>query len=294
MPAHGTPDPPTAAAGRPMVSLWRRFVHGVERVVRSIGRGMAALGRALWRWLVDLVLVLRFVPFVLYMLLAMLGLWFWGLWAAIGFARFGLRAAMAALLRVSRGVAPRPGPPVSMVEAIRTDVRELWDDRLVVYRRTSRSLARHYIVTRRSLLRFWHWTVPKKSFALLCVAIFIGVPALFVLPRPHEVQIVDNNAIQYSEDGSQVFYVVHAVDIDDPGHTREYVNETAWWLGKINPQGMKNRLQKGKYFRLWVVGLRWFYKPTLFPNIIAATEIDAQGNPVPPSLQASPRAAQAR
>lgn len=294
MPAHVTPDPPTAAGGRSQASPWRRFVRGIERAGRSAGRGVAGLGRFLWRSLVDLVLVLRFVPFVLYMLLAMLGIWLWGLWAAIGFARFGLRAAMAALLRVSGGAAPRPGPPVPLAEAIRSDVRELWEDRLVVYRRMSRSLARHYVVTRRSLRRFWHWTVPKKSFAVLFVAVFIGVPALYVVPRPHEVQIVDNNAIQYAEDGGQVFYVVHAVDLDDPDHTREYVNETAWWLGKINPQGMKNRLQKGKYFRLWVVGIRWFYKPTLFPNIIAATEIDRQGKPVQPSLQGLPAAAQAR
>ena len=99
---------------------------------------------------------------------------------------------------------------------------------------------------------------------------------------------MDNNAVHYTEDGSQVFYVVHAVDLDNPGHTREYVNENAWWLGKINPQGLKNRLQKGRNFRLWVVGIRWFYKPTLFPNIIGATEIDKQGDPVAPSLQASP------
>jgi len=290
MPPHATPDPSAGAEGRPKASWWRRFVHGVERAARSVGRSAAGFGRFLWHSLVDLVLVLRFVPFVLYMLLAMLGIWLWGLWAALALVRFGLRAAMAALLRVSKGAAPRPGPPVSLSQAIRADVQDLWDDRLVVYRRMSRSLARHYLVTRRSLLRFWHWTIPKKCFALLFVAAFIGVPGLYVVPRPHEVQIVDNNAIQYSEDGSQVFYVVHAVDIDDPGHTREYVNETAWWLGKINPQGMKNRLQKGRYFRLWVVGLRWFYKPTLFPNIIAATEIDQQGNAVPPALQASPRA----
>jgi hypothetical protein len=80
-------------------------------------------------------------------------------------------------------------------------------------------------------------------------------------------------------DGStmRVRYLIHAVDIDDPSHTREYQNEVAWWLGKINPQGLKAQLVPGRFYKLEVVGIRWYFLPTLYPNIISAEETDANG-----------------
>jgi hypothetical protein len=75
-----------------------------------------------------------------------------------------------------------------------------------------------------------------------------------------------------------VGYLIHAIDLDDPSQTREYMNENAWWVGKINPQGLKARLVPGRYYKMWVIGLRWWFAPTLYPNIVSVTETDAKGN----------------
>jgi len=104
------------------------------------------------------------------------------------------------------------------------------------------------------------------------------------VPRPNLVQVIDNNAIRYTDSGRTVRYVINAVDLRDPAHTQEYLNERVWWLGKIDPQGLKSTLLPGRYYRFWVVGIRWYYLPTLFPNIIAAQEVDPQGHTIPDPL----------
>jgi hypothetical protein len=108
----------------------------------------------------------------------------------------------------------------------------------------------------------------------------VVVPGLYIVPRAHDVQITDDNAVEYDKKTNTTTYLVHALDLHTDNKTREYLNEDAWYLGKINSQGLKSQLQIGRTYRLRVVGIRWYYMPTLYPNIISATEIDADGNAV--------------
>jgi hypothetical protein len=128
---------------------------------------------------------------------------------------------------------------------------------------------------------FWHYTIARKTLVVIVVFFGAVVPASYLIPRPHTVQILDNNVLNNHRTAlsvNPVGYLIHAIDLDDPLQTREYINENAWWLGKLNSQGLKARLVPGRYYRLWVIGLRWWVAPTLYPNIIFATEVDAQGN----------------
>ena len=74
--------------------------------------------------------------------------------------------------------------------------------------------------------------------------------------------------------------MIHAQDLFKPGKMREYENERAVHLGKIDAQGVKNALVPGRYYRVLVVGLRWYYMPTMFPNIISVKEVDINGDPL--------------
>jgi hypothetical protein len=128
---------------------------------------------------------------------------------------------------------------------------------------------------------FWHYSVPRKTLVVVMGFFLVFVPASYLIPRPHTVQILDNNVLNNNSNGASAnsaAYLIHAIDIDDPSHTREYINENAWWLGKVNSQGLKARMVPGRYFRVLVVGLRWWFAPTLYPNIISVTEIDGEGN----------------
>ncbi len=237
--------------------------------------------------------VFRLTLFAIYLLIAVLSFWLWALTAVVGLVRFALRALMFLLLWLSGGAAPRPGPPApNMAAALRLELQYMWDRRLLVYDELARPLARHLTAGRRITRTFWHWHAFRKAIALVAVGAFIVVPGFYVVPRPHEVQITDDNAVDYDKAGSKTTYLVHALDMRVDGKHREYLNEDAWYFGKINSQGLKSQLQIGRTYRLWVVGLRWYFMPTLYPNIISATEIDAKGNVVArPAMLAVPAAA---
>jgi hypothetical protein len=132
-----------------------------------------------------------------------------------------------------------------------------------------------------ALQSFWRYNIERKVIALLMSMALVVLPGMFIVPRPHTVQILDNNSLNYADfkiGQSNAGYVVHAVDFDDPEITHEYINENIWWLAKLNSQGLKANLRPGRYYRLWVVGVRWWLSPALYPNIIAATELDSKGN----------------
>ena len=41
---------------------------------------------------------------------------------------------------------------------------------------------------------------------------------------------------------------------------------------------MKSQLVPGRYYKFMIVGIRWYFMPTLYPNVISATETDEEGN----------------
>jgi hypothetical protein len=251
-----------------------------------VGPGFAARARQvahrLVRVVVDVWTFLRFLVFVVYLLIAVIVFWLWAITAAIGMIRLLCRALMLLLLSLSGSRVPRPPVPTapSTSLAVKRELVALWDLRLEAYEELARPLARHLIGARRATRTFWHWSPSRKAFTLMVTGWLVVVPGLYVVPRSHDVQITDDNAVAYDKKTSKTTYLVHALDLHAANTTREYLNEDAWYLGKINSQGLKSQLQIGRTYRLRVVGIRWYYMPTLYPNIISATEIDADGNPV--------------
>jgi len=223
-------------------------------------------------------LFLRFMLFVLYLFIAVISFWLWMISAFFGVLRFALRFVMVPLLWASGGWAPRSGPPAANLnEAIERDLKYLWHQRLVAYEAIARPLARHLVRAKHATRNFWHWHTLHKASAVIFAAAFIGAPMSYFVPRPEYIQVTDDNATFYDPSTKTTTYLVHAVDMYDPDRTHEYENEDMWWLGKINSQGLKSKLQPGHYYKVWVVGIRWYFKPTLFPNLISAQEVDATG-----------------
>lgn len=245
------------------------------------GRVKQVLHR-LVRAVVELWTFLRFLVFVVYLLIAVIVFWLWVVTATMGLVRIGCRALMLLLLRLSGGGVPQPATPTapSTSIAVKRELVELWDLRLHAYEELARPLARHLVGAQRATRTFWHWSPVRKAFTLVVTAMLVVVPGLYVVPRAHDVQITDDNAVAYDKKTNKTTYLVHALDLHAENKTREYLNEDAWYLGKINSQGLKSQLQIGRTYRLRVVGIRWYYMPTLYPNIISATEIDAEGNVV--------------
>jgi hypothetical protein len=277
-------DAPDLSGPIPAMPAAPSLAHRAEQIVRGLEHAVFEV----WSFL-------RLTLFALYLLIAILSFWLWALTAVVGLIRFALRAVMFLLLWLSGGTAPRPGPPApNMAAALKLELQYMWDQRLLVYDELARPLARHLIAGKRITRTFWHWHAFRKAIALVAVGAFIVVPGFYVVPRPHEVQITDDNAVEYDKVTNKTTYLVHALDMHVEGKHREYVNEDAWYFGKINSQGLKSQLQIGRTYRLWVVGIRWYYMPTLYPNIISATEIDAKGNVVEhPALLAAPAPAPA-
>lgn len=264
--ATNVPAVPEGISGTPAgPSLYER----AEQVVGKVERG----AREIWSFL-------RFVLFLLFLLLLTVVFWLWVFSLLLAFIRTLLHAVAWLFLWLAGGTPPRPGPKVGFAERASMDLKRLWARRTVAYEALARPLARHVVGAQYVGRMFWHWSWFHKGFAVLTLFLTIYVPALYVVPRPHWVQITDDNAVAYDKATNKTTYLVHALDLRVPGKTREYLNEDAWWLGKINSQGLKSQLQNGRNYRLWVVGVRWYYKPTLYPNIISATEIDQKGEDV--------------
>jgi hypothetical protein len=242
-----------------------------------VADGLVAAGRTALLETWDFV---RFLLFLVYLVLGVVGFWISVFAALIGAIRVALRVLRLIVLWLSGGhPPPRGGRAPTMAGSTKQELERLWDQRLLLYADVARPLARHLFIAQSAGRRFLHWGIPRKFATVLIIAGFVGLPLVYVIPRPHEVQITDDNALSHA-DGS-LRYIIHALDLSDPTRHREYENEYALHLGKINPQGLKAQLQPGRYYRLWIVGIRWNYFPaTLFPNILWATEIDANRNAV--------------
>lgn len=222
----------------------------------------------------------QFAIFLVYLVVSVIGFWVWLLALTIGTLRLLLKFARHLLLLIAV-LHPPPGgwTEGGLTDRLRAEIRRLWNQRFLLYSDVARPVARQLVAWTHSARRFWHLPLFHKMAAVVVAAAFVLLPLAYFVPRPHEVQIVDRNSFSHTD--GQLRYLIHAVDIDDPSTTREYENEYAFYLGKLNPQGLKAQLREGHYYRLWVVGVRWNYLPaTLYPNIVKATEIDRHGTRV--------------
>jgi hypothetical protein len=226
----------------------------------------------------DVVDVVRLLLFVLYFLSAILRFWLWVFTAALTALRVLIHVATLPLSLLAGARPPPRRPAAAAAEGSPTSLRTGLRDEL---RRALAPLLVQLAVVGDVLRAFGHYTVMRKVLALQMTVLFVGIPGMYFVPRTQDVQILDNNVLNYQDSKigqSDAGYLVHGADMDDPGVVRVYMNENAWWLAKINSQGLKARLVPGRYYRLQVVGLRWWYAPALYPNIISATELDAQGH----------------
>lgn len=221
----------------------------------------------------------QFAVFLIYLAVSVIGFWVWVLSLLIGALRLLLKLTRHLLLLISALHPPPAGwTGGGFVERLRAELQRLWNQRLLLYADLARPVGRQIVAWSHSVRRFWHLPLFHKLAAAVASFGFVFLPLAFVVPRPHEVQITDRNSFSHA-DGS-LRYLIHAVDLSDPSKTREYENEYAFYLGKINPQGLKASLREGHFYRLWVVGIRWNYLPPMYPNIISAVEIDKDGSEI--------------
>lgn len=214
----------------------------------------------------------RFLFFFLYVLTAIVRFWLWAVTVVLILLRVALHF-LAFPLRRAGGAYPPPRSPGTSLHQ-----RGAWraEFRSEVVTPLSRMLADGRDVSR----SFWHFTFARKVLVVILSFAFVVVPGSYFVPRVHTVQVLDDNALNYQDSKigqSTAGYIIHAMDVDEPGKTREYVNENAWWLGKVNSQGLKAKIVPGRFYRIWVVGLRWWWAPPLYPNIVSVTETDAKG-----------------
>jgi hypothetical protein len=246
-----------------------------ERVVDWFAQGFRDIGNGIIGWWDHL----RFLLFGVFLLFAVVAFWLWLISFLLSVVRFFLRIIISVLSALAGG-----GPQYRRKHYRRNELslslREVWGRRTEYYRDMARPVAKTWIATRGSVLSFWHWNAARKLAALLSIAVFVVLPGMFVIPRPQYVQITDDNALDHNTNNARIRYLVHTVDLFKGKH-REYRNDRAIWLGKINPQGLKAQIVPGRYYRVWVVGIRWYMGPTLFPNIIKATEVDRTGRTLP-------------
>lgn len=251
------------------VSREERAVAGLEARVRGVGRWI-------WRWWWNL----RFLFFAVFLVLSVVLFWLWVVSVALAAVRLVLHL-LAATLAWFGGRGPHGHRGPGTLTHLRTSLKSVWRERMGHYRELARPVARGYVAIRDALVEFWRWSPGYKLATVVSTFFLVVIPGSYIVPRPHLVQIIDDNVIEHhNAPNGTIRYLIHAADLRNPGKLREYENERAVHLGKIDPQGLKNYLVPGRYYRLWVVGLRWQFLPTLFPNIISATEVDRNGDPM--------------
>ena len=247
-----------------------------EKLLERISAWFRGVGEWITRWWWHF----RFLFFVVFLLLAVVLFWLWVVSAALAAVRLVLHL-VAAVLAWLGGKGPHGHRGPGIRKELGHVLRSVWQERVSHYRELARPVARGYVAVRDVIIEFWRWSPGYKVAAVAATFFLVVIPGSYVVPRPHVVQIIDDNVLDHHNvaDGT-VRYLIHAADLKEPGRLREYQNERVVYLGKVDPQGLKNQLVPGRFYRLWVIGLRWWYLPTLFPNIISATEVDRDGKPL--------------
>lgn len=128
---------------------------------------------------------------------------------------------------------------------------------------------------RRGGRRFRQFSMARKLLAVLVTFYLVVLPALFLVPRPRDVRVVDNNMLVVN--GTTVRHLVHAQPLGGAGLNDLFRTDGAWWFGHPQPENLRARLRPGRTVRIWIIGVRWWL-PTLFPTIIAVSDPDERGD----------------
>lgn len=215
----------------------------------------------------------QFILFLVFTLTAILRFWLLCVTLLLHLLRVALHL-LTIPLRTAAGASPKrrghPKPPLLEVGNLGS----------TLHFELVKPLQHFWLEVTDGVRSFLFYTFARKTLVVMLTFLLVIVPGSYLVPRTHTVQILDNNVLNNQSsklDTTSVGYLIHAIDLDDPTHTREYSNEDAWWLGKVNSQGLKANLVPGRYYKMRIVGLRWWYAPTLYPNIISVVETDAKG-----------------
>jgi hypothetical protein len=142
------------------------------------------------------------------------------------------------------------------------------------------------IYIRGSILTFWELSFARKVIVLVIPFFLVLGPLGFIIPRPQEVEIISSNSIRDNiTTAGDASYIILAKGFDGPDDYRQYVNNDAWWLAKVNSQKLKTKLKDGEKFQVWVVGYRIVFPIKMYPNIIFIIELDENNKPLPVELR---------
>jgi hypothetical protein len=268
-----TPDPTPVTADDSAAAIEARALALQDRSSFLMRAAVDA-----WRGVVD---TLRFVVFCVYVLLGVVSFWLMVPVVLFWLLRTVIQLLMRPLLYAAEGgsLRSRSGCRRRADEAMMEEAREQWEKRHDAYRLLAARSAYTIMAVKLAALRFWDFSFPRKAVIAIITFFLVFLPGMYLVPRAHYVQVRDNNALNHLDDGARIEYLIHAVDLFDMNQTREYRNENIPWLGKINAQGMKNRIVPGRYYKFWIVGIRW-YMPQMYPQLIDVIETDATGKPL--------------
>jgi hypothetical protein len=233
----------------------------------------------------DLFLSVRILLFIAYVLTSILRFWIWFLEKVLKTLRMLIR-----LITVPLGLAS--GLPYGASLRAEEDnffFKSFWQyTYFTIIREMLVEVRDTIILIREGIYTFWSLSFSRKVVVLVIPFFLVIGPLGFIVPRPQEVEIVAINSIRDNiSTAGNASYVILAKGFDGPNDFRQYVNEDAWWLTKVNSQRLKTILKEGKKFEVWIVGYRIAFPIEMYPNMVYAIELDENGKPSPVELKSA-------
>lgn len=246
------------------------FFHKIQDSLISIPHFFALLGKYSLDLVYGLTRVAAVLLFMFYVTTCILRFWLWLVTTILSFARVLIRVLTIPLRRMA-GIQGRfqVGNDNSPIDT--SIIGEMQYELLVP--------ALRFVGYVGGIMKtFWEIDVPRKLIAIILNIIFLIGPSLWVIPRTLFIKVIDPNALVSNQAGQG--YLILAHDPQYPKIKFEFENENVLYLGKLNSPGLKAMFVTGKYYKIQVIGIRWYWPTQLFPNIISAEEVDANGNSI--------------
>jgi len=247
------------------------FFHGIQDSFVSIPYFFSRLGKYTLNLVFGLSRVAAVLFFMFYVVTCILRFWLWVVGTFLNLLRVLIRILTTPLRRMA-GIRGHFKEGIASSALNTSMLSELRFELLVPFLR--------FVAYAGGILKtFWAIDVPRKIIAIILNISFVVGPALWVIPRSFFVEIIDPNALVPAESGKG--YLILARDPHFPRIKFEFENENVLYLGKLNSPGLKAQFVTGKYYKIKVIGVRWYWPIPLYPNIISAEEVDANGEPIP-------------
>lgn len=250
------------------------FFHEIQDSFISIPHFFAKLGKYTLNLVVGVSRVLAILFFMFYVITCILRFWMWTITTILNLMRVLMRVVTTPLRRMA-GIQGHFKEDIASSALSTSMISELRFELLVPFLRL--------IAYAGGILKtFWTIDVPRKIIAIILNICFIVGPALWVIPRSFFIEVVDPNALVPAQSGKG--YLILARDPHFPKIKFEFENENVLYLGKLNSPGLKAKFVTGKFYKIKVIGVRWYWPIPLYPNIITAEEVNADGQPIPADI----------